>query len=65
MARISYADQALSDLERISDFLSANGLNELETLDLIDEAVSILDGIARQGLVAFRKRWRVIRARRL
>ncbi|PHV05077.1 addiction module toxin RelE [Janthinobacterium sp. BJB412] len=42
MARISYSDQALADLERISDFLSEGGLDELETLNLIDEAVTIL-----------------------
>lgn len=42
MAQIIYASQALADLERISDFLSESGLNALETLDLIDEAVSIL-----------------------
>ena len=43
MARISYASQALSDLERISDFLSDKGLEaQLEALDLIDEAVTIL-----------------------
>lgn len=43
MAKISYARQALTDLERISDFLSENGLDALETLDLIDEAVTVLD----------------------
>jgi addiction module RelE/StbE family toxin len=48
MARISYSDQALSDLESISDFLSESGLNELETLNLIDEAVTIL---ARHPLI--------------
>jgi addiction module RelE/StbE family toxin len=48
MARISYSDQALSDLERISDILSESGLNELETLNLIDEAVTIL---ARHPLI--------------
>lgn len=48
MARISYSNQALSDLERITDFLSENGLNELETLNLIDEAVTIL---ARHPLI--------------
>jgi addiction module RelE/StbE family toxin len=48
MARISYSNQALSDLERISDFLSENGLDELETLNLIDEAVTIL---ARHPLI--------------
>lgn len=43
MAKISYSSQALSDLERISDALSERGLNALETLDLIDEAVTILE----------------------
>ena len=42
MAQISYAGQALADLERISDFLMESGKDTLETLDLIDEAVSIL-----------------------
>lgn len=42
MARISYSDQALADLERISAFLSEVDLDELETLNLIDEAVTIL-----------------------
>jgi addiction module RelE/StbE family toxin len=42
MARISYAGQALTDLERISDFLNNGGVDALEALDLIDEAVAIL-----------------------
>jgi addiction module RelE/StbE family toxin len=43
MARISYASHALADLERISDFLSDQGPEaQLETLDLIDEAITIL-----------------------
>lgn len=42
MARISYSNQALANLEHISDFLSANGLDALEALDLIDEAIAIL-----------------------
>lgn len=42
MARISYAGQALADLERISDFLIDHGQDALEVLDLIDEAVAIL-----------------------
>lgn len=42
MARISYAGQALADLERISDFLTDHGQDALEALDLIDEAVRIL-----------------------
>ncbi|TFW35817.1 type II toxin-antitoxin system RelE/ParE family toxin [Massilia horti] len=49
MAKISYSSQALSDLERISDFLSGQGVSiQLEALDLIDEAVSIL---ARHPLI--------------
>lgn len=49
MAQISYATQALSDLERISDFL----LNEspaaaMAALELIDEAIGIL---ARHPLI--------------
>ena len=48
MAKVSYSGQALADLERISDLLSESGLNALETLDLIDEAVTIL---ARHPLV--------------
>jgi addiction module RelE/StbE family toxin len=43
MAKISYSGQALADLERISDFLAENGHGaQLEALDLIDEAISIL-----------------------
>lgn len=42
MARISYAFQALADLERISDFLVEMGQDALAVLDLIDEAVTIL-----------------------
>lgn len=48
MAGISYSSQALADLERIGDFLSESGLDALETLDLIDEAVTIL---ARHPLI--------------
>jgi plasmid stabilization system protein ParE len=48
MAQISYASQALADLERISDFLAEQGKETLPTLDLIDEAVSIL---ARHPLI--------------
>ena len=48
MAGISYSSQALIDLERISDFLSESGLDALETLDFIDEAVTIL---ARHPLI--------------
>ena len=42
MAQISYADQALADLERISDYLVHDQQDALAALDLIDEAVSIL-----------------------
>lgn len=43
MARISYSGRALADLERISDFLAPEGAGaQLETLDLIDEAVAVL-----------------------
>ena len=42
MARISYAGQALSDLERISDFLVDGGEDAFGVLDLIEEAVAIL-----------------------
>jgi plasmid stabilization system protein ParE len=49
MARISYASRALSDLERISDFLADQGLAaQLEALDLIDEAITVL---ARHPLI--------------
>lgn len=49
MARISYSSRALSDLERISDFLSEEGPKaQLEALDLIDEAITIL---ARHPLI--------------
>ena len=43
MARISYSSRALTDLERISDFLAPEGpAAQLEALDLIDEAVDVL-----------------------
>jgi addiction module RelE/StbE family toxin len=43
MARISYSSRALADLERISDFLAPEGTDaQLEALDLIDEAVTVL-----------------------
>lgn len=42
MAEISYASQALSDLERIADFLSKNDVDAIGVLDLIDEALSLL-----------------------
>lgn len=42
MAQISYAGQALADLERISDFIATSERDALEALDLVDEAVAIL-----------------------
>jgi plasmid stabilization system protein ParE len=42
MARISYALQALDDLERISDFLTRHGDDAVAVLDLIEEAIGIL-----------------------
>jgi addiction module RelE/StbE family toxin len=49
MAQISYAGQALADLERISEFLAEESLEvALAALDLIDEAISIL---ARHPLI--------------
>ena len=42
MAQVSYSDQALANLEYISDFLSDNGSDAIEALDLIDEAIAIL-----------------------
>jgi addiction module RelE/StbE family toxin len=43
MARLSYSRQALTDLERISDFLLQEGIRQVvETLDLIDEAIGLL-----------------------
>jgi addiction module RelE/StbE family toxin len=49
MAKISYSGQALSDLERITDFLSENGASaQQEALELIDEAVNVL---ARHPLI--------------
>lgn len=44
MAEIAYSTQALSDLERISDFLSEHGADaQLEASDLIDHAVHTLE----------------------
>jgi addiction module RelE/StbE family toxin len=44
MAQIIYSGQALSDLERISEFLAEDSpALALETLDLIDEAIAILE----------------------
>lgn len=49
MAQISYAGQALADLERISDFLAKESpAAAIAALDLIDEAISIL---ARHPLI--------------
>jgi addiction module RelE/StbE family toxin len=49
MAKIIYSGQALSDLERISDFLSENDISaQQEALELIDEAVNVL---ARHPLI--------------
>lgn len=43
MARIRYANRALSDLERIADFLAPEGEDaQLDALDLIDEATAVL-----------------------
>lgn len=43
MARLIYAAQALTDLERLADFLAeADPLAALDTLGLIEEAVAIL-----------------------
>ena len=43
MARLIYSEQALADLERLSDFLLEQDLAAaLATLDLIEEALAIL-----------------------
>ncbi|NHZ35471.1 type II toxin-antitoxin system RelE/ParE family toxin [Massilia rubra] len=42
MAKVSYTNRAIADLERISDFLVTNNVDVSGTLDLIDEAISIL-----------------------
>ena len=43
MAKLSYSRQALTDLERLGNFLSVNEPGvALHTLKLIDEAISIL-----------------------
>ncbi|MCE3602228.1 type II toxin-antitoxin system RelE/ParE family toxin [Massilia sp. P8910] len=42
MAKISYSNRAIADLERISNFLATSKLDVSETLDLIDEAINIL-----------------------
>lgn len=51
MARISYANQAVTDLERISDFLVDHGEDALPVLNLIDEAIAML---ARHPLIGRR-----------
>lgn len=48
MAKITYSRRALASLERIADFLSENGMDTLEALDLIEEAIKIL---ARHPLI--------------
>lgn len=43
MARLIYSEQALADLERLTDFLLEQDLNAaLSTMDLIEEALAIL-----------------------
>lgn len=43
MARLIYSEQALTDLERLSDFLvEQDSIAALATLDLIEEALAIL-----------------------
>ena len=43
MARLSYSEQALADLERLTDFLiETDPSAALETVDLIEEAVALL-----------------------
>mgnify|MGYP001766927410 CR=1 FL=1 len=49
MARLSYAEAALADLEHLTDFLAENDpVAAAETFALIDEAISIL---ARHPLI--------------
>ena len=57
MARVIYAERALSDLVRLTDFLlQAEPAAALETVDLITEAVQVLENhpligrSAEQGL---------------
>ncbi len=57
MARVIYAERALSDLGRLTDFLlQAEPATALETVDLITEAVQVLENhpligrVAEQGL---------------
>lgn len=43
MAKLAYSDRTLSDLERLADFLPASDAQAaLETLELIEEAISVL-----------------------
>ncbi len=42
MAKVSYTNRAVADLERISHFLLTQNSDASGTLDLIDEAISIL-----------------------
>lgn len=43
MARLSYSEQALADIEALTAFLAASdALAAIETFDLIDEAISLL-----------------------
>jgi plasmid stabilization system protein ParE len=43
LAKLSYSEQALTDLERLTDFLIDNDpVVAAETLDLIEEAVNLL-----------------------
>lgn len=43
MARLIYSEQALAELERLTDFLLEQDLNAaLATMDLIEEALAIL-----------------------
>lgn len=43
MARLSYSEQALADIEALTAFLAeSDALAAIETFDLIDEAISLL-----------------------
>ena len=43
MAKLIYSEQALADLERLTDFLiEVDASSALETVELIEEAVSLL-----------------------
>jgi addiction module RelE/StbE family toxin len=49
LARLTYTEQALADLERLTDFLLASDpAAALETIDLLEEAVRVL---ARHPLI--------------